>query len=215
MINVSYKRDFYQESQKKMNKLLNMNRDHCNLFMMCIPNFSDVDSDIKKLTRIRITCVRRGLAIIQTPVNSLYSTDKWDQMNNERTERKWATSSARRPRYGKLTTYKGYLRFNDLPEDMREKYKAIKREKRNELIIKQEKDSLLPSTEIELFVQRLKAGKISEELLTEYCVIKGSKLSQFKSRVNTRLKDVGDEKRIKDYLTKPKKVLMKNSYPGL
>ena len=62
-INVVFNRDFYNDNQKKIIKGLNMNRDHYNLIILCVPSFANMDTQIKQLCKMRITVVKRGYAI--------------------------------------------------------------------------------------------------------------------------------------------------------
>ena len=53
MVNVSFSRDFYNEDQKDLIKIINMNRDHENFCIACIPHFKNLDTQIKRLTSMR------------------------------------------------------------------------------------------------------------------------------------------------------------------
>lgn len=131
MINVSFNRDFYNEEQKDLIKIINMNRDHSNLFIACVPQFKTLDSQIKGLCCMKITVVRRGLSIVQMPNRSIYSKDIWDETVNEKIERDWAKVGLKNPKYSKLTTFRGYLKFKKLTPKTEEFYQEIKNEKRN------------------------------------------------------------------------------------
>jgi len=134
MVNVSFSRDFYDEEQKDLIKMVNMNRDHCNFFIACIPHFKNLDTQIKGLTSMRITVVRRGIAIVQTPNKTIYSKDIWDETVNEKIERAWLLKGVQRPHYSKLTTFRGFLRFSKLTEKQETIYQKIKDKKRNIII---------------------------------------------------------------------------------
>jgi len=133
MVNVSFSRDFYNEDQKDLIKIINMNRDHENFCIACIPHFKNLDTQIKKLCSMRVTVVRRGLAIIQTPNKTIYSADIWDETLNEKIERDWLRKGVTRPHYSKLTTFRGFLRFPKLSEKQELIYQKIKDEKRNKV----------------------------------------------------------------------------------
>lgn len=137
MVNVTFNRDFYNEEQKDFIKIVNMNRDHNNVCVACIPAFKVLDSQIKGLTAIRLHVYRRGIAIVHFPNKSIYASDRWDEKVNEKTERKWLSSGAVRPQFSKLTTFKGYLTFTKLTEKDELLYQSIKDKKRN--IIAKEK----------------------------------------------------------------------------
>jgi hypothetical protein len=131
MINVTFNRDFYNEDQKDVIKMINMNRDHKNLIIACVPSFKTLDTQIKNLCKIRLTVVRRGLAIIQTPNRTIYVADKWDEATNEKIEREWIKKGKIHPQYSRLNTFRGVLKFPPLSEKDEIKYQAIKNEKRN------------------------------------------------------------------------------------
>jgi len=137
MINVTFNRDFYNEDQKNIIKMINMNRDHCNFFIACVPQFQSLDNQIKNLCKIKITVVRRGLCIIQTPNRTIYVRDKWDQATNEKIERQWLQKGITKPAYSKLTTFRGLMQFPKLHPSVEDKYKEIKDVNRN-LIAKED-----------------------------------------------------------------------------
>lgn len=131
MINVSFNRDFQEDGQKNLVKIINMNRDHCNLLIACVPSFQTIDNQMKNLCKIRFTVVKRGLAIIQTPNKSLYSTDKWDTANNERIERKWFQKGTGLPKYTQLNTFRGFVKFGSLSKEEQRIYDQIKTNERS------------------------------------------------------------------------------------
>jgi len=111
MINVTYNRDFYVEDQKLLLKGLNMYRDSCNVFVGCIPRFIDLDVQLQRMCKIRITVVRRGIALIQTRRKAIYSTDPWDIRMNQKIEDKWSMKGTKNPRYSQLTTVRGIIKI--------------------------------------------------------------------------------------------------------
>lgn len=168
MINVTFNRDFYNEDQKDIIKMINMNRDHCNLFFACIPQFQALDNQIKNLMKIRITVVRRGVAIIQTPNNSIYSKDKWDQAVNEKIEREWMKSNTKNPKYSKLTTFRGYMHFSPLTEKEENLYQEIKDEKRNEIMKEKNPDADKDEEDpFEKVFKDLEEGKIRNSIVLD------------------------------------------------
>ena len=126
MINITFNRDFYSEDQKNIIKMINMYRDHSNLFIACVPNFQTLDNQIKNLCKIRISVVRRGVAIIQTPNKTIYGRDKWDQMSNEKIEREWLQRGVKNPSYSKLTTVRGIMHFYPLSRKDEAVYQQVK-----------------------------------------------------------------------------------------
>lgn len=131
MINVSFNREFWNDDQKNLIKMMNMNRDHCNLFIACVPQFQTLDNQIKNLCKIRITVARRGLAVIQTPNRTIYCKDKWDTANNERIEREWLKKGSGLPQYSRLNTFRGMIKFPALTNREQEIYDNIKVAERN------------------------------------------------------------------------------------
>ena len=137
MINVTFNRDFYNEDQKDIIKMINMNRDHNNFFIACVPQFKNLDSQIKNLASMKITVVRRGVSIIHMPNKTVYSSDIWDERVNEKIEREWLKGGVSNPKYSRLTTFRGFLMFPKLSDSQEKKYQEIKDKKRN--VIAQEK----------------------------------------------------------------------------
>jgi KaiC/GvpD/RAD55 family RecA-like ATPase len=131
MINITFNRDFYSEKQKDIIKMLNMFRDHENLTIACVPQFQNLDNQIKNLCKMKITVKKRGVAIIHTPNSVVYSKDKWDASANERIEREWILKKITRPNYSKLTTFRGLIRFPPLTKKQEARYQEIKNQKRN------------------------------------------------------------------------------------
>jgi len=160
-INVCFNRDFYQQDQKDIIKMINMNRDHCNLFIACVPQFQTLDAQVKNLCKIRITVVRRGVCIIQTPNQTIYIKDKWDQATNEKLERSWLQKGIKNPQYSRLTTFRGLMKFSKLSDKAEMMYQKVKNKKRN--LVAQEEMGIVEGEEEEkdpimIIVDRLKTG---------------------------------------------------------
>lgn len=199
MINVSFNRDFYNTDQKSLIKIMNMNRDHCNLFVACVPQFQTLDNQIKNLCKIRITVVRRGLAIVQTQNRSIYSTDRWDSQINEKIEREWLKNGITKPRYGRLTTFRGILSFGDLTEKQREEYEEIKRDKRNE--IKQEQEAMEQEGKpADRLYNLLSEGKIgTRQMFDNMCFAMGLKPLNVMQNIRIRMRNEGDNRKFADF----------------
>jgi len=203
MINVTFNRDFYNEDQKDIIKMMNMNRDHCNFFCACVPQFQTLDNQIKNLCKIRITVVRRGVAIIQTPNKSIYSVDRWDQRINEKIERGWIAKGIKNPHYTKLTTFRGILRFPKLREASEIKYQLVKDTKRNavakeEMGIGAEEEKEIDP--VEICVKLLKEGKIRNGVQLEgYALGNGMTSPQLQSKIKAILRKQGGDHRVSSY----------------
>lgn len=167
MINVTFNRDFYNEDQKDIIKMINMNRDHNNLFIACVPQFKNLDSQIKNLCSMKITVVRRGVAIIHMPNKTVYSSDIWDERINEKIEREWLKGGVSNPKYSRLTTFRGFLRFPKLTDKQEAIYQRIKDEKRN--IIAQNKgiEEVEEQDPFDLIYNALIEGKIKNMAMLE------------------------------------------------
>jgi hypothetical protein len=131
MINITFNRDFYGEKQKDIIKMINMFRDHGNLTICCVPSFQNIDTQIKNLTKMKLTVKKRGVAIIHTPNAVVYCKDKWDTATNEKIEREWIIKKVSHPNYSKLTTFRGLIKFAPLSKSQEEMYQEIKNEKRS------------------------------------------------------------------------------------
>jgi adenylate kinase family enzyme len=208
LINVAYLRDFYSEGQKTLIKALNLYRDSCNVFIGCIPKFIELDKAIQRLCKIRITVVRRGVAIIQTQMRSIYSADSWDIKNNQKIESRWSVRGNKQPQYAKLTTVRGILRFGDLTAGQREEYEAIKQEKRGQVFGKYNDVEMLNNPE-KIFYDNLLtqviAHKITPELLETIATINAKEVKNIRARLSRMLKEKNDLTPLKDYIMNKEK----------
>ena len=159
----AHNRDFYSEKQKNIVKIINMYRDHCNLTVSCIPTFAVVDTQIKGLTKMKITVTKRGLGIVHTPNKVIYNKDRWDFATNIKIEQKWVEKKITKPDYSKLTTFRGVIKFPPLLKAQEKVYQKIKDEKRTTLlkddmgIDGEEKDKADPFDDL---MERLQNGAI-------------------------------------------------------
>lgn len=189
MINVAFNRDFFGEDQKNLVKMINMNRDHGNLLIACVPQFQNLDNQIKNLCKIRITVARRGLAVIQTPNRTIYNKDRWDSANNEKIERDWLKKGSGLPQYSRLNTFRGIIRFPALTDKQQNIYDKIKGAERN--VIK----GSLGVTEgekspIDKFYDKLIAGKVKDmSELNGVAFAVGLTYEQLRGRLYKKLKE--------------------------
>jgi hypothetical protein len=202
MINVTFNRDFYNEEQKDIIKMINMNRDHRNLFIACVPQFQTLDTQIKNLCKIRITVVRRGMCIIQTPNRTIYMRDKWDQATNEKIERDWIKKGIKNPHYTKLTTFRGVMKFPKLRDRAEEKYQSIKDDKRNtvakeDMGIGDDQEKFDPYEEV---IKMLKEGRVRNSVfLSGLAVAYGHKPESFTQTLRKKLRDNGINNQLASY----------------
>lgn len=198
MINVSFNRDFYNENQKRLIKIMNMNRDHCNLFVACVPQFQTIDNQIKNLCKIRIVIRQRGIAEIHTKNRTVYTADRWDTDYNEKIERSWIKNGMFKPKPTKLSTFRGILTFRDLRPDERSEYEEIKRQKRNE--IKEQEQALDNTNPNDRIYSLLNEGKIrSREMFDNMCLALNLKPLNVMQNIRVRMKNDGKNMSIKEF----------------
>lgn len=206
-INTAFNRDFYQEEQKTLIKIINMNRDHCNLFIGCIPQFQTLDNQIKNLCKIKITVVRRGIAVIQTPNKTIFIKDIWDSVTNEKIEREWLRKGNTTPKYTRLSTVRGVLFFPDLSKKHRAKYEKVKVDERNVLMQladgKKKKKKDLPDE----IVERLLEQKIKNRSVIEgFAIANNKNINTLIKSVQDKLKQMGKPSTLDDYYWEGKPV---------
>jgi hypothetical protein len=202
MINVSFNRDFYNEEQKDLIKIMNMNRDHANLFIACVPQFQNLDTQIKNLCKIRITVVRRGIGVIQTPNRTIYAKDRWDTSTNEKIEREWLIKGVHKPHYKKLSTFRGMIRFPSLNKFVEKKYQAVKDEKRHQ-IMKHSMGTDIAITDldpVDRAVMMLKNNEVQNSMVLDGIALSVCKEPDvFRRAVSNKLKKEGMESRLTEY----------------
>ncbi|KKK96121.1 hypothetical protein LCGC14_2665970, partial [marine sediment metagenome] len=190
LINVAYNRDFFEKEQKTLLKAINMYRDSENVLIGCIPKFEDLDIQMKRLCKIRISVIRRGVALIHIPLKGIFLPDPWDTQGNIKKELKKNKS------YGKLSTVKGVLIFKDITEPQREIYEAIKKTRRGHVF----DDKLLNNitNPDQVFFDRvygmLTKGHLSKDGLESICRAQGKIISSFRDRLNKKLREDPDKK---------------------
>lgn len=201
LINVLFNRDFYSEDQKKLIKIVNMTRDHCNLFVACVPMFATLDNQFKNLCKIRISIVKRGVAIIQTQNRSIYSTDRWDSGTNEKIERKWIEEGSLNPKYSRLTTFRGILKFGDLSPLQRIEYEEIKKEQRNQ--IRQEEEAMEDASKpADRIYKLLTEGKIgNQQMFDNLAFALGMKPLNVMQNIRIRMRNDGDNRKFREFFT--------------
>lgn len=209
MINVTFNRDFYKEDQKDIIKIINMNRDHNNFFVACVPQFKVLDSQIKNLTCMKITVVRRGVAIVHLPNKTVYSSDIWDERVNEKIEREWLKSGTQNPRYRRLTTFRGFIKFPKLTEKQELLYQKIKDRERN--VIMEGKDvEEKPKTATDIIYEKLIEGKIKNKTMLEGMgMVEGVSEYALINRLRRMLKENNKPTQIGNYYSdkKPQEVV--------
>jgi hypothetical protein len=203
MINVTFNRDFYDQKQKDLIKGLNMYRDSFNVFLACVPNFFNLDTQFQGLASIRLNVVKRGVAVIHTQRQSSFSRDPWDLKNNQKIETQWSAKGITVPRYTRLTTCNGILKFNDITANQRKLYESIKHHKRNKIFEEQTNQDKQSSPEFKMYqslIKEVKKGIITEEHLRLFSSMYNVKYTTLRNKLNIYLKDEGNPHTLKDFL---------------
>jgi len=214
MINVAYNRDFYETDQKQLLKAFNMYRDSCNLFIGCIPIFTDLDVQMQKLCKIHINVIARGIAIIHTQLPSTFSKDPWDIKNNLKVEGKWCLRGLRKPRYTQLSTYRGTLLFGDLTIQQRNLYEKIKEEKRNRVYkdYQNKEDSQSPQEILyKNLLKMAKDKKLTPKIFQSIVFANGMDYNKVRRKLNEMLRDEGKDERFKDLIKKENIVVKRDA----
>jgi len=186
MINITFNRDFSSDEQKQIIKMINMYRDHQNFIIASVPSFQTLDVQIKNLTKMRISIAKRGAGVVQTPNKIFYGKDKWDSANNEKIERQWLVKGGK-PKYAKLTTARGIVRFKALPKKLEEKYQKIKDKKRTDILNKDKKPNEKKSIE-DRTIELLEAGEVRDSRQLEGMgLMEGYKHGSFTNKIRREL----------------------------
>lgn len=208
-INSGYKRNWQNKTQQEMIRILTAYRDNYNIYAGAIPNFFTLDKDLRDLYFIHLHVIERGIAVVHMPLQGrLYSQDKWDAKYNAKIEEAWSKKRDNnpnfRPPYHKLSTFRGYLFFNDVTPAQKELYKTIKRKKREEsFMTDEEKAKAQEVSFIDKLFNLLIEGKLTSDGVRQMCLMEGKKYSSINSSLNRMLKDRGEDKTMKDFLQQP------------
>lgn len=205
-INSGYKRDFQNKGQQELIKIVTAYRDNFNIYASAIPNFFNLDKDLRDLIFLHIHVIERGIGVLHMPIQGkLYMPDKWDTKNNAKLEEKWNKSKANNPDfkipYHKLSTFRGYVFFDDLTPKQRELYEEIKKEKRmdafNKYIDKPKEESFYEKC-MKLILEK----KITKEGLIQMCLIDNRDYKSTMQKINRLIRQIpGNEDRtIKDFM---------------
>ena len=207
MINTAYNRDFFAGEQKELIKWLNMYRDNHNILIGCVPNFYDLDTQVRKLCKFRITLIERGVGIFQVAKSSMYINDPWETRVNEKIEMKWKNGKSKKTLYKKLTTYKGLISFGALSDKQEVIYTKLKRQKREEML---NKDIEIDPKNKPYYVQAIeliKSGVInSMDLLNKFLDVHKVKYYSGHDRIRKELKQMGVQDGIVKLFKLPKEV---------
>ena len=215
MINVAHNREFFSQQQINLIKMINMYRDNNNTLVFCIKNFWVLDTQLRDLVTMRIHIERRGLGIIHIPHSIAFCRDKWDSVTNEKIERMWLSRKVYKPNYSRLTTCRGYLRFDPLPKKVRERYDSIKNRKRN--IIYTEKIAEAPVQKLSLLEIYKAPSEMKLDLLKKYAEENNQEITSVARKVRelSHLVKMGNEKSRSGILTESSDKTIKSPLPLL
>ncbi len=205
-INTGYKREFQNKGQQELIKHITAYRDNFNIFASAIPNFFSLDKDLRDLYFIHFHVIERGIAVVHMPSQGrLYSPDKWDADHNKKIEAKWAKVIKKnikfKPPYYQLSTFRGYLYFEDLTTKQRKLYEEIKKTKRGEAFQTANNNAgPIKLTLTQKLFNRLKEGKLTEDFLLQSCLMEGERYSSVRTNLNQMVKDAGMKGTLKDVI---------------
>lgn len=216
-IRTGYKRNFFDADQKLLIQMLNMYRDNFNIYIACLPNFYNLDKDLRDLFKIHIHIIERGLGVIHIPnETSLYSEDKWDVKYNRKVEEAWGQRKQKninfKPKYDRLTTFRGFIHIPKLTPKQEALYKEIKETKRKlmyEEEIKEEEEGNVGF--YDRLITRLKEGKLTNNALQEIAIANSLKYSTVRNLLNVKLTDMGEDKTVGDFIISDNKKAMDES----
>ena len=135
-VNIGYSRDFFDKGQKDLIKLINLNRDHTNLTIGCIPHFLTADNQLRNLCKLRIYVHKRGEAVILSPNRGVSIRDRWETDLNTKIESEWRKKGIKNPQWTRLTTFRAVMKTYPLSKAEEVVYQKIKNNKRANLIVK-------------------------------------------------------------------------------
>ena len=190
--------------------MINMYRDHQNFIIASVPAFQTLDVQIKNLTKMRISIARRGAGVVQTPNKIFYGKDRWDSANNEKIEREWLVKGGK-PRYARLTTARGLVRFRPLSKKLEIEYQNVKDAKRTDIL---KKDMKIGDGEkkpiVDVAIELLEKGEIRDSReLGGLGHAEGLKPKSFVEKVRNKLvKDKKPNNLSEYYWDNPKRIKM-------
>lgn len=123
-INTLFKREFQQNKQNIIIKMLNTYRDKCFLLELLIPHFWDLDSSVRNSMIIKfwIHIYKRGHGIIFTPEDNPFTIDPWNQKLNYMLWKKGQIYNS--------PNYISNITWPDIDINIKTIYKKIKAQKR-------------------------------------------------------------------------------------
>jgi len=164
---------------------------------------------LRSLIKIHVHVVRRGIAVLHVAKEGrIFSSDPWDSKVNQKIEetidKKAKLNPDKLPDYSKMTTFRGYIYFNDITDLQKKLYQEIKDTKRKEIHKKemeeeQAKDPI--NQAYNSIVDMLLDGKYKTMVeLERNAFVLGIKVTSFKNRVREYLRERGEERPLSQIL---------------
>lgn len=205
MINSAHNRDFYAGQQKELIKMFNMYRDNFNILGGAVPFFYDLDPQVRKFIKMRITVIDRGVAVVQFARSSLYSNDPWETQINQKIEMKWVNNMQKgiptKPNYRRLSTFKGYVHYGPMSKTDSILYKKLKEEKRNNLMeTEKEEKGNAKNERYDALYNMLKRGELRTDHITALSVGLGINKNSLFQALKVRLVKEGLGQKVSDLI---------------
>ena len=188
-----HNREFFAKIQKKLIKILNMYRDSCNVLILCIPNFNNLDTQVRQLVRIRFHIISRGMGVMLLPKLGIHNKDIWETEKNSRIENYYNSKKKKVP-YSSITTFAGFIAFDGLTVKQDEIYSKVKEEKRNVVFGDDIHEAVDPVSNI---YNLLINNKLTKEGFEGACLSMNMKLNTARIRMARMLKDDGKDTKLK------------------
>lgn len=198
-IRTGFSRNFFDADQKILIQMFNMYRDNFNIYEGCIPTFLDLDTNLRGLATMWIHVPYRGVAVVNSPLNNPYIKDQWDTDNNRKKIMTYINEHARNPKFTipwhRLSTFAGYIYFNDLTKIQSDLYKEIKRTKRKAMYDSEINKKDKPEVRLyDNLLMLLDKGNLNIEQLKTISIANGLKYSSVRAMLNQMLVNRGDKK---------------------
>lgn len=216
-INSGYKRDFQGAGQKRLIKVVTNYRDNYNIYGSALPFFYSLDKDLRELIFMHVHIIERGVGVILIPLHDqIHAADPWDTKTNIKIEDKENSRIKKNPdlkfRYHRLTTFAGYIYFGPMTPKQKKKYSEIKSKKRAKnfgIEGGEEKLSFKDS-----IFKLMMDDKLTSDGLLQICLREGKKYSSVISELSRMLRNRGDKRTPKDFLSSTKIPLVNSKTKG-
>lgn len=200
------RRNAMTKANKILHEILTINRKNFNTIVFCIPSIEDFDISILQYASHWLHIDRRGLAALLLPQSTgLFGRKRWDVDKMKKIVEKFVndnpTISESDIPYWLFDNFRGYLKWNALPEKVEAKYNEIIEKQKNidteELDSGKEKKTRGLGEEqlkiIEKIVKELQKGKITDTAdYYAYCGDLDFKKDKLNREVNEFLAKHGD-----------------------